>query len=225
MKKIIVYSLLFIVFTIAVVALCQVLGFNVLMAAAETQITGLWILVAVLLLVITFVALVWIISIFNSLIHVRNNIMKAWKNIDVVLLQRHDEVSKLVDIYKTYTDYEKDVLLTITQLRSDYLQKKDSMQKTNIENDLNGKIGGMLACFENYPELKAIEGSARIMDAISRLESVIAGRRAFFNDTVKVYNAQIESFPYLIFARIMGLRQHPYLNEFEAAALPKEGGK
>lgn len=225
MKKIFFYSLLFIVFTIAVVAICQALGFNVLMAAAETRITGLWILIAILLLIMSFVALVWIISIFNSLIHVRNNIMKAWKNIDVVLLQRHDEVLKLVEIYKIYTDYEKEVLSTITRLRADYLQAKDSARKTNIVNDLNSKAEGLIVSVENYPVLLASEGSSRIMDSISRLESIIAGRRAFFNDTVKVYNAQIESFPYLIFARIMGSRRHPYLNEFETADRSKGSDK
>jgi len=217
LKKIIFWTMVAFVIAVLIVSVLQILGFNLLMAAAETRITGLWLLSGILLLILTIVVLVWVISIFNSLIQVRNNIMKAWKNIDVVLLQRHDELSKLVEAFKIYTDYEQHVLLAITQLRVAYRQKKDSAQKTTVENDLNFKANDLFAGFEKYPELKANENSVRIMDSISSLESIIAGRRVFFNDTVKVYNAQIETFPYFVFAGIMGLRSHPYLDDFETA--------
>ena len=41
---------------------------------------------------------------------------------------------------------------------------------------------------------------------------MIADRRAFFNDTVKIYNVQRELFPQMIFAQMMGLKPHPYLD-------------
>ncbi len=42
----------------------------------------------------------YIISLYNSLIQVKNNIEKAWKNIDVLLIQRHDELPKLIEAVK-----------------------------------------------------------------------------------------------------------------------------
>jgi len=63
------------------------------------SITGI---IAVIAVIFLFVAglVGYIISIYNSLIQVKNNIKKAWENIDVLLMQRHDELPKLIDTVK-----------------------------------------------------------------------------------------------------------------------------
>ena len=40
------------------------------------------------------------VTIFNGLIALKNDIAKAWANIDILLKQRHDELSKLLDVCK-----------------------------------------------------------------------------------------------------------------------------
>ena len=47
-----------------------------------------------------FVATVYLIRIYNGLIALRENVRKAWANIDVLLTQRHDELQKLVETCK-----------------------------------------------------------------------------------------------------------------------------
>jgi len=153
----------------------------------------------------------WLISIFNSLVQVKNNINKAWKNIDVLLLQRNEELPKLVDIVKTYMQYEQDVLQSITTLRSGYQNAKSVLAKTNIENRMRERMGRLAAVAERYPDLKADELYQRAMERVSALEASIADRRVFFNDTVNIYNLRSEQFPQLIFAWIMRYKPHPYL--------------
>jgi LemA protein len=48
------------------------------------------------------------VMIFNGLIALKNDIAKAWANIDILLKQRHDELSKLLDVCKGYMEYERD---------------------------------------------------------------------------------------------------------------------
>jgi LemA protein len=78
---------------------------------------------AVVLLTVSFVALgcIWYwVTIYNALIGLKNDIDKAWANIDVMLKQRHDELPKLLDVCKGYMDFERNTLQKITQARSMY---------------------------------------------------------------------------------------------------------
>src|SRR5437870_4186949 len=55
--------------------------------------------VAILLGLVVFLAVaglaIYFVTIYNSLVRLRNDIDKAWANIDVLLKQRHDELPKL----------------------------------------------------------------------------------------------------------------------------------
>lgn len=138
---------------------------------------------------------VWLVGVYNGLIHLRNNNEKAWSNIDVLLQQRHDELSELVDVVGGYMKHEKGVLETVTKLRSGYDAAKDSEEKVRIENELNQHFAGLQVSWERYPDLKANQGVMQLMQRISALEASIADRRELFNDSVNVYNITIERFP------------------------------
>jgi len=154
----------------------------------------------------------YLVSIFNSLIQVKNNISKAWENIDVLLLQRNDELPKLIELTKGYAAHEKEVMEKIVKLRSLYGKVKKISDKARIENDLASRLSRMKAVWEGYPNLKANIMFQNVQTRISELETMISGRRVFFNETVKIYNTQIEQFPHIIFSQIMRYRPHPYLN-------------
>lgn len=153
----------------------------------------------------------YIISLYNSLIQVKNNIEKAWKNIDVLLIQRHDELPKLIDAVKGYMKHERDLLKRITQLRAGYRNAGTIGEKTRIENDLNREIGRLRITLEQYPDLKASNNFLQLQGRISAVESSIADRRELFNDSVNIYNIQIERFPELVLAKIMNYRRHTSL--------------
>ena len=63
---------------------------------------GLTILAGLILLLIVFGTLAYLTTIYNSLVRLKNDIDKAWANIDVLLKQRHDELPKLIDTCKGY---------------------------------------------------------------------------------------------------------------------------
>ena len=63
---------------------------------------GLTILAGLILFLIVFGTLAYLTTIYNSLVRLKNDIDKAWANIDVLLKQRHDELPKLIDTCKGY---------------------------------------------------------------------------------------------------------------------------
>lgn len=169
------------------------------------------IVVVVVVLIIAAGFVGYIIGLYNSLIQVKNNIKKAWKNIDVLLIQRHDELPKLIDAVKGYMKHERDLLTKITQLRTGYGEVKTIAEKTRIENDLNREIGRLRVTLEQYPDLKASESFLQLQGRISAIESSISDRRELFNDSVNIYNIQIERFPALVLAKMMNYQRHAFL--------------
>ncbi len=155
------------------------------------------------------------IVLYNSLIQVKNNVEKAFKNIDILLLQRHDELPKLVDTCKGYMKHEGQILEKLTTLREHYARADTMDTKTGIENQLNQQYMILAGRWEAYPDLKAQEGFIQIQERIAGLEAAIADRREMLNDSINIYNIQIERFPHLLLARIFGYAKKTYLEVME----------
>src|SRR5258708_866563 len=58
------------------------------------------------------------VSIYNGLVRVGASVKLAWSNIDVLLVQRHDELPKLVEVCRQYMEYERDTLERVTKARN-----------------------------------------------------------------------------------------------------------
>ena len=66
---------------------------------------GLTILVGLVVVLVVAGVFIYFITIYNSLVRLKNDIDKAWANIDVLLKQRHDELPKLIETCKGYMQY------------------------------------------------------------------------------------------------------------------------
>ncbi len=151
------------------------------------------------------------VAVYNGLITVRNNVQKTWKNIDVVLQQRNDELPKLIDACKAYMKHEKDLLTKITELRTGYTMAKEIQEKIRVENELSKLLEKLKMVWEQYPDLKAVQSFLQIQDRVSAIESKIADYREAFNDAVNIFNIQIERFPDLVLARSMNYQRQTFL--------------
>jgi len=158
----------------------------------------------------------YVVTIFNGLIALKNDIAKAWANIDILLKQRHDELSKLLDVCKGYMDYERDTLQKITQARSLYQQAVSVDQKAQADQSMTTALRGFFAVAENYPQLKANDNFMRLQGRITELESQIADRREFYNDSVNTFNIRIQQMPDTFVASFMNLTPRPMFKVEEA---------
>jgi LemA protein len=137
----------------------------------------------------------YFLSLYNGLIAIKNNIAKAWANIDVLLKQRHDELPKLVKVCEGYMQHERAIFDKLSDARGALAQARSVAQRADAENALTRVLGQFFAVAEAYPTLKADEGFVRLQARISEIENQIADRREFYNDVVTTFNTRLQQVP------------------------------
>jgi LemA protein len=167
---------------------------------------GIEILVALTLFLLFVGLVIYFITIYNSLVRLRNDIDKAWANIDVLLKQRHDELPKLIETCKGYMQYEQKTLQLVTETRAAVMRATSVSEKAQADSQLSGALKTLFAVAENYPDLKANANFLQLQKRISELEESIADRREFFNDDVNTYNIRIRQLPDVFIAGLMSLQ-------------------
>ncbi len=170
------------------------------------MVLGAIIIVGVIILLIGMIFFGMLIGMYNSLVRLKNDIKKSWANINVLLKQRSDELPKLIASVKGYMKHEKGVLENVTKARTSFMKAKTMEEKAAASDMLSNALKSLFAVAENYPKLRANENFMQLQSRISGLENEIADRREFYNDAVNTYNIRIHSFPDMIIANMMGLK-------------------
>tara|TARA_B100000073_G_C23519735_1_gene487376 strand:+ start:102 stop:650 length:549 start_codon:yes stop_codon:yes gene_type:complete len=145
------------------------------------------------------------VSSYNGLIEVEENIKKAFANIDVLLMQRSDELPKLVDTVKAFVSHEKEIFANVLKARETMLSAKTVSEKAEASGGISNALKSVFALSEAYPELGSNENFMKLQGRISDLENSIADRREFYNESVNNYNIRIKTIPDVIIARIINL--------------------
>mgnify|MGYP005729761431 FL=1 len=147
------------------------------------------------LVLILFSLISWFLTVYNGLIQVKENIKKSWANIDVLLMQRSDEIPKLVKVLKSFVKHEKKMFDSIMEARSFYLGASTVSEKADADNEMSSALKSIFAFSEAYPELKSNDNFLKLQERISGLENDIADRRELYNESVNNYNIRIQSLP------------------------------
>jgi LemA protein len=160
------------------------------------------IVVGILVLIV-----IWVISLYNSLVKLRNRRQNAFADIDVQLRQRHDLVPQLVETVKGYATHEKDLLIKITEARSAAMAATSIDDKIKTEQQLTTALQGLKVQVEAYPDLKANQNFLQLQEELSDIENKLAASRRFFNAATTEYNNAVESFPGNLIARNFGFKR------------------
>jgi LemA protein len=178
-------------------------------------------MVFIVLLVVVLIPAMIIIGIYNNLVTLRNRFKNAFSQIDVQLKRRYDLIPNLVETAKGYMAHERQTLEAVISARTQAVSASQraaanpgdaaAMQGlTGAEGMLTGTLGKLLAVAEQYPNLKANETMAQLMEELTSTENKISFARQAYNDSVMAYNTSRETFPNVLFAGAFG---------FQAAAL------
>ena len=159
--------------------------------------------------------LFYLLTIYNGLIQLRNNIDKAWANIDVLLKQRSDLVPNLVEVVKGYMKHEKRVLEAVTRLRASIMSAEGPAQKARPSEAMTSALKSIFAVAENYPKLQASENFLELQKQLTAIENQIADRREFYNDSVLLYNTKIKSVPDTVIASALSMKEKEYFKVTE----------
>ncbi len=177
--------------------------------------TGLWILIAVVVVIA-----LWLVGVYNGLIKLRNRTDESWSDIDVQLKRRHDLIPNLVNSVKGYMTHEKSLLENITKARSqamDAQEKGDTAALASAESMLGGMLGKLQIAVEAYPDLKANQNVAQLMDELSDTENKIQASRRFYNGQVRDFNTKLQSFPTNMVGNILSFKKYEFF-EIEDAS-------
>ncbi|MEK7388785.1 MAG: LemA family protein [Elusimicrobiota bacterium] len=148
----------------------------------------------------------YLVTLYNGMVIVKNNVGKSWANIDVLLKQRHDEIPKLIKTCEGYMKHERETLSRVIALRNSAQSVQGVADKASAEGALSAGLRQLFALAENYPDLKAQSSFQQLQSRISELENQIADRREFYNESVNNFNIRIQSLPDLFVAGFMGLQ-------------------
>lgn len=177
--------------------------------------------VFIFFLLVMFILLSTAISVYNGLIALKNQVDRAWANIDVILKQRFDEIPQLIQILEQYAQYEKSVIQKVMDARAHYGSATSPGQKIEASKELSLALKGVMAIGEAYPELKSNSNFTHIQTRLSDLENNIADRRETYNEAVTNYNTRIAQFPDVIFASMLQFKERELFRVSEAEkALP-----
>ena len=166
-----------------------------------------------IVLAVVAVILLWIIGVYNGLVRLNNRTKEAWSDIDVQLKRRHDLIPNLVNSVKGYMQHEKTLLENITSARSQAMnaqQSGNTAELAKAESMLGGMLGKLQIAVEAYPDLKANQNVAQLIDELSDTENKIQASRRFYNGNVRDFNTKMETFPTNMIAGMLKFAKYSF---------------
>src|SRR6202453_1207556 len=166
----------------------------------------------IILLVVIVGAVLWVISVYNGLVAMRQRVNQAFADVDVQLRQRHDLVPNLVETVKGYAANERGTLDEVVKARNAAVTAQGPAQQAAAENMPSGALRQLFALSEAYPDLKANTNFQALQAELTDIENKIAAARRFFNNAVQEYNTGIQRFPAALFAAALGFSSKDFFD-------------
>ncbi len=171
-----------------------------------------------ILLVVVVVVALFVIGIYNRLVALRNRFKNGFAQIDVQLKRRYDLIPNLVETAKAYLKHERETLEAVVTARN---QAASAMKMAaalpgdpsamqglaGAEGALTGALGRLFAVAEQYPDLKANQTMAQLMEELTSTENKVSFARQAYNDAVMTYNTARETFPSVLIAGPFGFKE------------------
>ena len=174
--------------------------------------------VLLVILAIVVFCILFVVSIYNKLIQLRNRFKNAFAQIDVQLKRRYDLIPNLVETAKGYMKHEREALEAVIKARNNAsnAMEKASADPSNTEaiqgligaeSALTGTLGRLFALAEAYPDLKANQNMMQLSEELTTTENKVSFARQAFNDAVMAYNTAREIFPNNMIAGMFAFRE------------------
>lgn len=160
-------------------------------------------MIYIILGIIAVLALL-VVSVYNSLVRLKNIVDEAFSTMDVYLKKRYDLIPNLVETVKGYAKHESETLEAVIAARNKAQSATSPDAQMAAEGDLSQVMGRLFALTESYPDLKANTNFMDLQRQLQTLETEIAQSRKYYNGTVRNFNTKIEVFPNNLLAGMFG---------------------
>lgn len=178
------------------------------------------------LIVVICAIAIWLISSYNGMVKMDEEVSSAWSNVENQYQRRADLIPNLVNVVKGYASHEKETFEAVVSARSkatqvtvdpENLTPEKLQEYQKAQGELGATLGRLLAITESYPELKANENFKELQAQLEGTENRISVERRNFNEIARKYNSSIRSFPRSIIAGMFGFETRPYFEAEEGA--------
>lgn len=168
-----------------------------------------WILISI----IAFLT-VTTISISNGLNQKEEAVFNALGNLDSCLQRRYDLIPNLVSTVKGYAAHESNTLQAVIEARSQATKITLDSKLLNDESamatfakrqgELQSAMQKLMVVVESYPNLQANKNFLDLQHQLEGTENRINYSRNQLNETVRIFNTSIRSFPASLLNSIFG---------------------
>lgn len=178
------------------------------------------------LIVVICAIAIWLISSYNGMVKMDEEVSAAWSNVENQYQRRADLIPNLVNVVKGYASHEKETFEAVVSARSkatqvtvdpENLTPEKLQEYQKAQGEVGATLGRLLAITESYPELKANENFKELQAQLEGTENRISVERRNFNEIARKYNSSIRSFPRSIIAGMFGFETRPYFEAEEGA--------
>mgnify|MGYP002513289942 FL=1 len=178
------------------------------------------------LIVVIGAIAIWLISSYNGMVKMDEEVSSAWSNVENQYQRRADLIPNLVNVVKGYASHEKETFEAVVSARSkatqvtvdpENLTPEKLQEYQKAQGEVGATLGRLLAITESYPELKANENFKELQAQLEGTENRISVERRNFNEIARTYNSAIRTFPRSIIAGMFGFEKRPYFEAEEGA--------
>lgn len=119
----------------------------------------------------------------------------ASSDIDVHLKHRHDLIPRLVELLRNQTGYEKDMVLSVANARTEALQAASASIKLEAEKKLTAQVVNLISNIEKNPDLRSLPDYRNLREEITECDNRITAARRFYNLATEEYNMALGQWP------------------------------
>jgi len=163
--------------------------------------------------------IIWFASTQRFLSMLDENINDALFRVGVQLSSRWDGLCSLIDLIKSHSEHDYNILLDIVPARHAITHDSTARDVSEQENAICDALSKIMSVADDYPDLKANQNYLRALDSIHQYENMVRQSRLIYNDNVTKLNRQLRSFPTSAVAALLGFSKRDYLEALASAQI------
>ena len=174
----------------------------------------------------------WGIGKYNGLVTENNEVLSKWSNVETVYQKRANLIPNLQNTVKSYAKYEQETLTKVIEARAKATQitldptnmtEEDLAKFQNVQSELSGALGRLMAVAEQYPNLKADQQYINFQREYTAIENSIRTETVYYDESVKNFNNKVETFPASLLVMFFSkFKAKPYFKADEGASKAPE---
>ena len=177
--------------------------------------------------VLVLAAGLWAVGTYNGLVGRRENVSRAWSQVENQYQRRMDLIPNLVATVKGSAKFERGTLQAVVEARSQ--AGRVTIDKSLLEDPaafkkfeaaqagLTSALSRLMVVVERYPDIKSTQNFRDLQVQLEGTENRIAVARKDFNEAAQDYNTAIKMFPASAIAGFGGFKERPYFEATQGA--------